>query len=58
MVIRDKFKYLDKISSHNHFSNNHQPFHEGVPYLIENSSLIWRANQWTDFYMIGTSIMK
>ena len=27
-------------------------------YHIGTSPLIWRANQWTVFYMIGTSIMK
>ena len=25
---------------------------------IETSQLIWRANQWAGFYMIGTSVMK
>ena len=25
---------------------------------METSPLIWRASQWTDFYMIGTSIIK
>ena len=29
------------------------PFHDGGPYHIET-----RANQWTNFYMIGTSVMK
>ena len=33
-------------------------FHDGGPYHIETSSLIRNANQWTGFYMIGTSIMK
>ena len=33
-------------------------FHDGGPYHIEISPLICRANQWTSFYMIGTSIMK
>ena len=27
-------------------------------YQIDTSPLIYSANQWTDFYMIGTSIMK
>ena len=35
-----------------------QLFHDGVPYHIETSSLIFRANQWTGFYMIGNSVMK
>ena len=33
-------------------------FHDGSPYYIETSPLICRANQWTDFYMIGTFVMK
>ena len=33
-------------------------FHDGGPYHIEISPLICRANQWTGFYMIGTSVMK
>ena len=35
-----------------------QLFHDGGPYHIENSPLISQANQWTGFYMIGTSVMK
>ena len=33
-------------------------FHDGVPYHIETSLLIYRPNQWTGFNMIGTSVMK
>ena len=33
-------------------------FHDGGPYHIETSPLICSANQWTDFYMIGTSVMS
>ena len=33
-------------------------FHEGGPYHIEASPLIYRANQWTGFYMIWTSLLK
>ena len=33
-------------------------FYDGGPYHIETSLLIYRANQWTIFYMIGTSVMK
>ena len=33
-------------------------FYDGGPYHIETSPLISRANQWTGFYMIGSSIMK
>ena len=32
--------------------------YDGGPYHIETSPLICRANQWTDLYMIGTSVMK
>ena len=32
--------------------------YDGGPYQIETSPLISRANQWTGFYMIGTSVMK
>ena len=33
-------------------------FHDGETYNIESSSLIYSANQWTGFYMIGTSFIK
>ena len=34
-------------------------FHDGDPYHnIETSSLICSTNQWTAFYMMGTSVMK
>ena len=33
-------------------------FHDGGPYHIETSPLICIANEWTGFYMIGTTIMK
>ena len=32
--------------------------HDGGPYHIETSPLLCRANQWTGFSMIGTSVMK
>ena len=35
-----------------------QLFNEGILFHIETSPLIYCANQWTGFYMIGTSIMK
>ena len=31
---------------------------DGGPYHIENSLSICKANQWTGFYMIETSVMK
>ena len=34
-----------------------QHFHDGCSYHIETSPLICSANQWTDFFMIGTSAM-
>ena len=33
-------------------------FHDGDPYYTETSSLMFTANQWTDIYMIGTSVMS
>ena len=33
-------------------------FHDGGPYHIETSPLIRKANRWTGFFMIGTSVMK
>ena len=33
-------------------------FHDGGPYHIETSTLICKTNQWTGFYMIGTSVVK
>ena len=36
----------------------HKLFHDGDPYHKETSSLIFRANQWTGFYMIATSVIK
>ena len=32
-------------------------FHVGGPYHIETSPVICRANKWTSFYLIGTSVM-
>ena len=32
--------------------------HAGSPYNLETNPLIFRANQWSSFYMIGTSVMK
>ena len=33
-------------------------FDDGGPYHIETIPLIRHANQWTSFYMIGTTVMK
>ena len=35
-----------------------QLFHDRALYHIETSALICRTNQWTGFYMIGTSVTK
>ena len=35
-----------------------QPFHPDSLYNKDTSLLICRANQWTGFYMIRTSLMK
>ena len=32
--------------------------HDGVPYHIGTILLIYSANEWTGFYIIGTSIME
>ena len=32
--------------------------HDGCLYHTETSPLIYRENEWTDFYMIGTPVMK
>ena len=32
--------------------------HNGGPYHVETSPLICLTNQWTGFYMIGTSAMQ
>ena len=33
-------------------------FHAGAPYHMETGPLLYRANQWTGLYIIGTSIIK
>ena len=37
---------------------SHQLFYDGGPYHIETSPLISFVNQWTGFYMIGTSVIS
>ena len=32
--------------------------HNGCPYHVETSPLIYRANQWAGFYMTESSVMK
>ena len=38
--------------------NSFKYFHDGGPYHIETSPLIYKANQWTGFYMIGAAVTK
>ena len=33
-------------------------FHDRGPFHIETGPLICSANEWTGFYMIGTSVLK
>ena len=46
--------FKQEIKNHCHFNYCHD---RGLCY-IETSPLICRANQWTGFYMIRTSVMK
>ena len=41
--------------SSSNFASIINSFKDGGPYEIETSPLICRGNQWTVFYMIGTS---
>ena len=41
-----------------HWPEMGYPFYDGGPFHIETSALIYSSNQWTGFYMIGTSVMK
>ena len=54
MEIQDKFKSLIE----NLWEQPFELFLKGGPYRIATSPLICRANKWSDFYMIGTSVMK
>ena len=51
-------KYQNIKIFHNQFCFNIQLFADGVPSRTATSLLIYRANQWTRFYMSGTSAMK
>ena len=44
--------------SYLHYSYSLQLFHDGGPYHLVTSPLIYRANQLTSFYMIRTFFMK
>ena len=56
-MLKFHYSYLtlswQKLKFHHSYLN-----HDEDPYHIEPSSLICTANQWTDFYMIGISVMK
>ena len=39
-------------------ATNYLLLHDGRPYHVETNPLICKANQWTGFYMIGTSVMN
>ena len=41
-----------------HWCETGLTFKDGGPYHVETSLLICSANQWSGFYMIGTSVMK
>ena len=49
---------IDKWKSSSAKYDQYQLFHDGVPYHIETSPLIYSVNQWTGFYIIRTSVMK
>ena len=42
----------------NHLKKSQLTLHDGDPYKIETSLLICRPNQWTGFFMIGTSPLE
>ena len=47
-----------RMNNHAKYLRVHKLFYDGGPYLIEISLLICSADQWTSFYIIGTSAMK
>ena len=54
LLCRNQGIYLDEYIQ----VTKHKLFHEGDSCRIETSPLICSANQYTDFYTIGTSLMK
>ena len=52
------FKQLYGMEHTDHIKNISNLFHNGRPCHKETTPLITRANQWTGFYMVGTSVMK
>ena len=55
--IKSKTNNLFQYFSVSFFSIQFNSFMTGR-YHIETTPLIWRANQWTGFYMITASVMK
>ena len=51
------FLEIDKFDTGSYGKTTFNSFMTEVP-IIETSPLIFRANQWTGFYIIGTSVMK
>ena len=47
-----------RVGSPECFDGRKKHFLDGSPYHIETSPLIYRANQWTGFYIIGTSVIR
>ena len=61
MIRKLKYKYkhgLKVTSESMSYTLTFKLFHDGGPYHIETSLLMFRSNQWAGFYMIGTYVMK
>ena len=56
--VKDFFSKYDHIHKLVNLQKALHLFPEGDFYHIETSLVIWRANQWTGSYKIGTSVMK
>ena len=55
----ERINYSLKITiPYNLIGNASQLFNDGSPYYIKNSLLIYRASQWTGFYMTGIFLMR
>ena len=58
-IIDERVNYSLKITiPYNLIGNASQLFNDGSPYYIKNSLLIYRASQWTGFYMTGIFLMR
>ena len=57
--MNERVNYSLKITVlHNLVGNVSQLFNDESPYYMKNSLLIYRANQWTGFYMIEIFLMR